>query len=110
MNTRNIAILAMGLVLAAGAASATTDQTVWQQHHPRRVEVNHRLARQDARIHQERREGQIDAAKAYRLRRADARIRGQERHYAALHNGHISKFEKHRLNREENGVSRRIGA
>jgi hypothetical protein len=41
---------------------------------------------------------------------ADRHIRRQERRYAANHGGHISRAEQHRLNREENGVSHRIGA
>lgn len=84
-------------------------QTQWQANHPRRVEVNSRLANQNARIHQEVRSGQISRAKAARLHAADHRIRRQERRMASRHDSHLTRREDARLNREENHVSRRIG-
>ncbi len=110
MNTRKIVILAMSVIMAAGAASAASADTPWQAKHPRREEVNARLKHQDVRIHQERREGEISAAKAHRLHLADRRIRAQERRDAAMHGSHLTKAEQHRLNKDENGVSHRIGA
>jgi hypothetical protein len=94
--------------LACLAAPAFAD-TQWQANHPRRVEVNSRLANQNARIHQEVRSGQITRAKAARLHATDHRIRTQERHMAARHDSHLTRREDARLNREENHVSRRIG-
>src|SRR5581483_1233564 len=44
--------------LACLAAPAMAD-TPWQAQHPRREEVNNRLANQHARIHQEVREGEM---------------------------------------------------
>jgi hypothetical protein len=94
--------------LACLAAPAFAD-TPWQANHPRRVEVNSRLANQNARIHQEVRNGQISRAKAARLHAADHRIRTQERRMAARHDSHLTRHEDARLNREENHVSHRIG-
>lgn len=94
--------------LACVAAPAMAD-TPWQAHHPRREEVNKRLGNQNARIHQEVKEGEMSHAKAARLHAADHRIRAQERRDAARNGGHITKREKARLNRRENHVSRRIG-
>ena len=94
--------------LACLAAPAMAD-TAWQANHPRREEVNSRLANQNARIHQEVRSGEISHNQAARLHRTDRRIRTQERRMAARHGGHLTKHEQHRLNREENHVSRRIG-
>jgi hypothetical protein len=94
--------------LACFAAPAIAD-TSWQAHHPRRVEVNGRLAHQDARIHREARDGQISRAKAARLHAADHRIRRQERRMASRHDSHLTRREDARLNREENRVSHRIG-
>ncbi len=94
--------------LACLAAPAMAD-TPWQAHHPRREEVNNRLGNQNARIHQEVKEGEMSHARAARLHRADHRIRMQERRMAARHDGHITRAQKARLNREENRVSRRIG-
>ena len=94
--------------LACLAAPAMAD-TPWQAHHPRREEVNNRLRNQNARIHQEVREGEMSHAQAARLHRADHRIHAQERRMAARNGGHINRREQGRLNREENHVSHRIG-
>jgi hypothetical protein len=109
MNTRKLLIALAGLAMVTGAASAASAQTTFDQTHPRRAEVNHRLENQDRRINQERREGEIGPAKAYRLHRADRRMRREERRFARHDNGHITRGEQHRLNRQENAVSHRIG-
>jgi hypothetical protein len=105
-----IALIAVtaGVSLACLAAPAMA-QSAWQIHHPRRAQVNARLATQDARIDQELRTGQISPAQAARLHGADERIRAQEQRMAALHGGHITRREQARLNAEEDRVSRRIG-
>ena len=110
MNTSvKIAGLAMGLaVVLAGATSASAD-TRWQSHHPRREEINTRLARQNHRITVERRQGELTGRQAHELRAEDRGVRAQERFYASRHGGHVTRAEQHRLNREENGVSRQIG-
>jgi hypothetical protein len=94
--------------LACLATPALADSG-WQANHPRRVEVNSRLANQHARIHQEVRQGELSHAQAARLHQADHRIRTQERRMAARHDGHLTKHAQRRLNREENHVSRRLG-
>lgn len=111
-NTRKTAkILAAGLAIAIGlgAAAQASADTVWQQHHPRREEVNNRLANQSHRISQERREGELTRSQARDLRAEDRGIRAQERFYASRDGSHISKAEQLRLNREENRVSHQIG-
>ena len=110
MNTSvKIATLAMGLaVVLAGATSVSAD-TRWQSHHPRREEVNSRLARQNHRITVERRQGELTGRQAHELRAEDRGVRAQQRFYASRHGGHITRAEQHRLNHEENGVSRQIG-
>ena len=112
MFTRKIVMAAMGLVIAAGAAttaSTASAGTPWQNHHPRRVEVNHRLNHEDHRIATERHFGLISAHRAHYLRAADRHVRMQERVFARHHDGHISRGEQHRLNREENRLSHHIG-
>ena len=104
-----IATVAMGLaVLVAGATGASAD-TRWQAHHPRREEVNNRLARQNHRITVERREGELTRRQAHELRAEDRGVRNQERFYASRDGGHITRAEQRRLNHEENGVSGQIG-
>lgn len=104
-----LALAAVGALTLLTAATGASAQTPWQHHHPRRVEVNHRLANQNRRIHTERREGEITGRQARDLHMEDRGIRGQERMFASRHHGHLTKAEQHRLNREENGVSKQIG-
>lgn len=100
--------VAAALSLACLAAPAMAD-TPWQASHPRREEVNSRLANQNARIHQEVKQGEMSHAQAAHLHRADHRIRKQERRMAARHGGHLTRREQTRLNRRQNHISRRIG-
>ena len=81
----------------------------WAQNHPRRAEVNGRLANQNRRIHQERREGEINGRQAAQLHRQDHQIRREERQMARQNGGHITRGEQQLLNRQENQVSREIG-
>ncbi len=109
MSTRKPLIAALGLVVALGGVSAASAETTWEHNHPRRDQVNDRLAHQNARIQDERREGEISGREAHRLHMADHRIRMSERRFAAHHGGHISPAEQARLNARENAVSNRIG-
>lgn len=110
MNAKKSALLAlMGLVMAGSAVTGASADTRWQAGHPRREEVNQRLNHQNARIHQERRDGELNARQAHHLHMADHRIRMQERRFARHDGGHITRGEQHRLNHEENNVSGRIG-
>jgi hypothetical protein len=92
-------------LMGATAASAET----WPQAHPRRAEVNHRLANQYHRINSEWRSGEITPGQARALHRQDRFVRAEERFMASQHNGHITRAEKKALNQQENGVSREIG-
>jgi hypothetical protein len=107
MNTRKLLMVTLGAVVALGGAASA--QTTFDQNHPARAEVNGRLVRQDARIRRERADGEISAARARRLHMAERRIRRHERRFAEFHHGRISRAEQYRLERQENGVSQRIG-
>jgi hypothetical protein len=100
-----VAVMGAGLALC-GAASASAG--TWQNDHPRRVEVNHRLEKQDARIDHNLRDGKISLRQAARFHREDHNIRMHERRDAALHGGHLTRGEQARLNHRENRVSGRI--
>jgi len=95
-------------VVAASATSASAD-TRWQNHHPRREQVNDRLARQGRRIRHEVKEGDLTHAQAAALHRDDRRIRSEERLMASQDHGHITKTDQRALNRQLNGVSGQIG-
>ncbi len=101
------AILSTILLGMTGAAIAQESQ--WDKDHPRRAEVNGRLANQDARIHDEVKDGQITKGQAAQLHQQDHQIRQEERSMASQNNGHITKTEQKALNQQENGVSKEIG-
>jgi len=97
------------LALTGLATSAFADETQWQKDHPRRTEVNNRLANQNKRINQERKEGEITKAQAHKLHAEDHAIRQEERTMASTNGGHITKAEQKALNQQENQVSKQIG-
>ncbi len=80
----------------------------WAARHPRRDEVNDRLANQHARIDAGRRDGQLTPGQAHRLHREDHTIRREERAMAGANGGHITPREQRVLNAQENQVSRQI--
>jgi hypothetical protein len=104
-----LGIAALTLSLSGFAATAMADETQWQKDHPRRTEVNSRLANQDRRIHNEVKEGEISKGQARALHKEDHGIRKEERTMASTNHGHITKTEQHALNQQENQVSRQIG-
>jgi hypothetical protein len=95
--------------LGTGFASSAFADTPWQWNHPRREQVNERLAYQYHRINRDYREGEISWARAQRMHRADRQIRAEERMMASQNGGHITRLEQRALNQQENAVSRRIG-
>lgn len=97
------------ITLASAATSGFAAQTAWQKNHPRREQVNHRLAHQDARIHKEVKEGEISKGQAAALHREDRGIRREERSMARLDRGHITRADQRALNQQENVVSKQIG-
>ena len=97
------------MALAGLATSAFADETQWQKDHPRRTEVNARLANQNKRINTERKEGEITKAQAHKMHAEDHAIRQEERTMASTNHGHITKAEQKALNQQENQVSKQIG-
>ena len=94
------------LSLAAGPVSA---ETAWQKTHPRREQVNDRLANQNRRIANEVKEGEITKGQARALHKEDRQIRQEERDMASQNGGHITTSEQKVLNQQLNGVSKQIG-
>lgn len=107
---KNALLVALGLVMACGAATGASAETTWAHNHPRQHEVLARTVHQEHRITRERREGEMSARRAHRLRAADVRIMRQDRRDAHINGGYITKGQQRHLNREENRVSRHIGA
>ena len=110
INHRNaLAALLFGAALLA-ATAASAQETQWQKDHPRRAEVNGRLANQDKRIDQGEKSGKLTPGQANQLHREDRSIRKEERRMAAKDGGHITKKDQAKLNRQENQVSKQIRA
>ncbi len=107
--TMKFALTALGLAVALAGATGASAETRWQRHHPRRVEVNARLERQNHRIMAERREGEISGAQARQLHAEDRGIRAEERVDASRNHGHLTRAEQRQLNGQENAVSGQIG-
>ncbi len=102
-----IAVLTASIALLAGVGDASAE--TWAQSHPRRAEVNHRLAHQSHRINRELHKGEINRSQARALHRQDRTVRGEERFMASQNHGHITKAGQRALNQQENGISREIG-
>lgn len=102
-------VAVLGLMSFFAAANSFADETKWQKDHPRRVEVNKRLANQNKRINNEVKEGDMSKAKAAKLKKDDRQIRQEERDMAAQNGGHLTKQEQKTLNQQENAVSKKIG-
>jgi hypothetical protein len=107
-NGSRIAVIILSLGVVAGTAELANAET-WNDAHPRRAQVNGRLANQNARINDERREGGITAGQARALHAQDRFIRREERFEARQNGGHITRSEQRSLNQQENAVSREIG-
>jgi hypothetical protein len=101
--------LALVAAIAVGTAAQVMAETKGQNNHPRREQVNARLANQNHRIHQEVKEGNMTPQQAGQLHRKDRHIRHEERNMARQNGGHITKSEQRGLNQQENAVSRQIG-
>ncbi len=108
LNGSRIAITLLTLGVVAGT-TAIANAGTWNQNHPRHAEVNARLANQNWRINQERREGEITAGQARALHAQDRFISNEERFMARQNGGHITRAEQRSLNQQENAVSREIG-
>jgi len=101
--------LSLAAVLTMGVAGTAHADGRWAQTHPRRDQVNDRLANQTRRIHQEVKEGELTKSQAASLHRQDHQVREEERLMASQDGGHITKPEQRVLNQQENKISREIG-
>lgn len=112
-NRQSASLFLMTLIAALGAAAvpaqAAEHEGSFAKNHPRREQVNERLANQNRRIKEEVAEGELTKAQAKKLHAEDRQIRQEERLMASQNGGHISKLEQRTLNQQENAVSRQIG-
>jgi hypothetical protein len=99
---------ATALVMLAGMVGTASAETTWQKNHPRRTQVNHRLANQNRRIRSDVKHGTLSRGQAAALHRDDHQVRQEERDMAHQNGSHITKPEQRVLNRQENSISGQI--
>ena len=105
---KHLGFAAVLVSLAAHTGTATAE-TTWQKNHPRREQVNNRLANQNKRIHNDVKNGTLTKGQAASLHHEDHQVRQEERDMASQNGGHITKQEQATLNSQENGISKQIG-
>ena len=107
MKTKLFTTIAL-IVALFFANSSFASEGPWAQRHPRRDQVNDRLANQNRRIHDKVEDGQMSRREAAKLHREDHQVRQEERDMASQNHGHITKSEQWVLNQQENHISRQI--
>jgi hypothetical protein len=103
-----IIMIASVAAFLMGGPSIGMARTRWQETHPRRVQVNHRLNNQNRRVRNKFRSGQMGVRKAARIHAEDRAIRNEERNMARRNGGRLTRRQQGRINRQENAVSRQI--
>ena len=98
-------LLLAASLLALFATNAMADKATFDKNHPRRAQVNSRLANQNARINAKEASGKMTDAQGNKIKRQDRQIRGEERAMASQNGGHITKQEQRTLNQQENRTS-----
>ena len=71
-------------------------------------EVNRRLHRQNRRINQGVKSGELTRREAHRLRKEDRTVHKEEKDMRAVNGGKLTPADKAALNQQENKVSRNI--
>jgi hypothetical protein len=107
--TRKLLTAAALSAAIAGVAATALADTQWEKDHPRREQVNNRLANQNKRIQNEVKEGELTKGQAAKLHQEDRNIRKEEKLMAGQNGGHITKQEQKTLNQQENKASKQIG-
>lgn len=107
------ALIASSLVLGSLSITATTAEARpggWARHHPARVHINNRIARQHVRIAHQVHQGDMSRVEARGLHRDLHEIRMQERAFAMANdnNGHLTRGQVRDLNHQLNQTGQSI--
>jgi hypothetical protein len=114
--THSLLILATSTLFAVGSAVAQNPNTAGagpdkiDPGHPRVNQVNGRETRQQDRIANGVKSGQLTPGETRRLERGEQRLQNNEKRDMAKDGGHLTKKDQAQLNREENHMSKRIYA
>ena len=97
-----------------GSAAAQQDKTAGagagkvDPGHPRVNQVNRREQKQQNRIANGVKSGQLTPGETRRLERGEQRLQNNEKKDMAKDNGHLTKKDQRQLNKEANHMSKRI--
>ena len=112
--TKSLLVLAASGLMFIGAAAAQQDNTSGagpgkvDAAHPRVNQVNRRETRQQNRIANGVKSGQLTPGETKRLERGEQRLQNNEKKDMAKDNGHLTKQDQRQLNKEANHMSKRI--
>ena len=112
--TKSLAVLAVGGLMFLGSAAAQQDNTSGagpgkvDPGHPRVNQVNGREQKQQNRIANGVKSGQLTPGETRRLERGEQRLKNNEKKDMAKDNGHLTKKDQRQLNKEANHMSKRI--
>jgi hypothetical protein len=104
----------LGLTLLTAATSAFAGPkgnptgakgSKFAKQHPRRNQVNKRVANQRQRINQGVKSGKLTGAQAKQLRQNENAMKAQEHADVKANGGHLTKAEQKQFNQEENANS-----
>ncbi len=102
-----VAGLAGVTALAAGAGSASAEGR-WGYAHPRQHEVLARVHREERAARVDYRDGLISRRRAIRDIAADRHVAREDHALARVNGGYITRGEQRFMNRQENGIARRV--
>ena len=104
-----LCLLPVSLVQAKGPGNPIgAPGSKFAKDHPRRNEVNKRVANQRARINQGVKSGKLTQQQGKQLKADDRAIKQQEHADVKANGGHLTKSEQKQFNQEENTDSRLI--
>ena len=112
--TKSLLVVAASGLMFVGAAAAQQNNTSGagpgkvDPEHPRVNQVNRRETRQQKRIANGVKSGQLTPGETKRLERGEQRLQNNEKKDMAKDNGHLTKQDQRKLNREANHMSKRI--
>ena len=111
----SLLIAAVAGLLSLGSASAQTatgtsgaGPGVVDPGHPRVNQVNNREGRQQQRIANGVKNGNLNSKQTAHLENRETNLQNREQKDMAKNNGHLTKGEQRGLNRQENRISRSI--
>ena len=112
--TQSLLVLAVGGLMVVGSAAAQTQTTSGagagqvDPGHPRVNQVNRRETKQQDRIANGVKNGQVTPGQTARLEHGEQRLQNNEKKDMAKDNSHLTKQDQRQLNRESNRMSKRI--